>query len=588
MSAPSNKDNLIDITDLIRSCASQCLSHSHPFTPSHDDLDVARSSDSVDELTQDLDGLLTVTSLKSTGEDAASNNDTSAQERRGSAVIIPVNLRDAMSALELGDRRMDCCEIPVMPPPPLNAVDVKLSAKDNYTKMYDDVITVPPRIAPKNLSDGTPPASSLVGHNPSSSPCPSLLPYWNNLVLSSIDSPTCLLPLMLLQYTALEAYIGINSGGSSASETLFCMLWCHEGVLMDMASRLDVLSTAVVDHQEATTGDNNSLQEEELTVAQWALFASSLGIVRIAQTVRCIVHDADIYEEEDFGIDWDDWGEMKLCHQRDDDIEVDEEEETNDNLNTVDPMQSDFGFTQEGRLINRVWSIAISKLERFNDNQKNETIEAIVLLLKSQRSFYIAIQLLYNVKESNVGTFTELAAKFSRETVDLFHSLRGCLAVGEIFTKHDLLASDGRLCNIGWLSSPQKNEECSLFLGASFDPFVNRRLLGNAPIRKARFNPLDRVIDSMSNLVSELEWAVCDVLLYADTFGRLTRMLSNNSLRGSGGAVPTIPKSDGEAYSPVGINILSRSLVLLNLYFDDKLLGQYDFVDIIGKGLDDF
>jgi hypothetical protein len=31
------------------------------------------------------------------------------------------------------------------------------------------------------------------------------------------------------------------------------------------------------------------------------------------------------------------------------------------------------------------------------------------------------------------------------------------------------------------------------------------------------------------------------------------------------------------------MNILSRSLVLLNLYFDDKLLGQYDFSDMIGE-----
>jgi hypothetical protein len=122
-----------------------------------------------------------------------------------------------------------------------------------------------------------------------------------------------------------------------------------------------------------------------------------------------------------------------------------------------------------------------------------------------------------------------------------------------------------------------------MFLGASFDPYVNRRLLGNAPIRKARFNPINNVIDSMSNLASELEWSVCEVLLNGNTFGRITRMLSNNSLRGRGGAVPTPSKSDGEASPQVGINILCRSLMLLNLYFDEKLLGQYDFVDIIGE-----
>ena len=87
----------------------------------------------------------------------------------------------------------------------------------------------------------------------------------------------------------------------------------------------------------------------------------------------------------------------------------------------------------------------------------------------------------------------------------------------------------------------------------------------------------------MSNLVAELEWAVCDVLLNANTFGRITRMLTNNSLRGRGGAVSTPTSSDGESSSSVGMNILCRSLMLLNLYFDEKLIGQYDFIDMIGK-----
>ena len=109
-------------------------------------------------------------------------------------------------------------------------------------------------------------------------------------------------------------------------------------------------------------------------------------------------------------------------------------------------------------------------------------------------------------------------------------------------------------------------------------------MLGNAPIRKSRFNHIVKVIDSLTNLASELEWAVCEVLLNANTLGRVTRMLSNNSLRGRGGAIPT-PTSDSEASADVGINILSRSLMLLNLYFDEKLLGQYDLIDIIGKSM---
>ena len=33
----------------------------------------------------------------------------------------------------------------------------------------------------------------------------------------------------------------------------------------------------------------------------------------------------------------------------------------------------------------------------------------------------------------------------------------------------------------------------------------------------------------------------------------------------------------------MGMNVLPRSLLVLNLYFDDKLFGQHDFGDMIGE-----
>lgn len=556
----SSDEDRIDITNLLRTCASQCLSYSHPFTPNHDDEPLP--SPDVEDVSQ-LGGLLQVTSLENK---CKGDNPTQAASSTGGN---PVNLRDAMSALELGDKRMDCCEIPIQP---CMSPGIDETPSD-YSSMYDR-ITYPPRIAPKNISDGTPleapRTSNSTTHSKNSvpkSPCPSLLPYWNTLSLSP-DSSTSLLPLMLLQFTSLEAYIGTNSGGSNAAETLFCMMWHHEGILRDMAERLDAISEV-----EGETGET-----EEVKVAQWALFAGSLGTVRIAEMVRSIVRDADIYEEEDFGVEWE-WGSFKLSNKEGGEIDQ-------SNLNRTDPTKSTFGFSEEGRLVNEVWSVAISKLERYKsalaDTDMASTIQAVILLLQAQQSFYVTIQILYNLNDQNVVNFTELATEFSRKTVRLLKQFQGCTSI-ERYVNHALIGSDGRLCEVSWLSSPDKNHECTMFLGASFDPYVNRRLLGNAPIRKARFNPINNGIDSMSNLASELEWSVCEVLLNGNTFGRITRMLSNNSLRGRGGAVPTPSKSDGEASPQVGINILCRSLMLLNLYFDEKLLGQYDFVDIIGE-----
>jgi hypothetical protein len=63
------------------------------------------------------------------------------------------------------------------------------------------------------------------------------------------------------------------------------MLWCHEGVLRDMAERLDVWTVL---ENERHGGDHKG--EGERTVAQWTLFASSLGVVRIAEAVREAIH----------------------------------------------------------------------------------------------------------------------------------------------------------------------------------------------------------------------------------------------------------------------------------------------------------
>lgn len=304
------QDDLVDITDLLRNCASQCLSYSYPFTPMHEDAACLSAFTSGDDgTTRDLEGLLQVRglSLEDSPSSSAVADVTGAMDQTVSAVS-PVNLRDAMSALELGDKRMDCCEIPFQPSysaPAQNGDAVKdhEPCKDASLHGYQTqhgIITYPPRIAPKNLSDGTPlespkdcfepPINHLSTHKPShtlfvpKSPCPSLLPYWMTLSLSP-TSPTALLPLLLLQFTALEAYVGIDTGGSNAAETLYCMLWCHEGVVRDMAERLDILTVL----ENEGNGQNHD-QEGELSVAQWALFASSLGVVRIAEAVRGVIH----------------------------------------------------------------------------------------------------------------------------------------------------------------------------------------------------------------------------------------------------------------------------------------------------------
>jgi hypothetical protein len=98
-------------------------------------------------------------------------------------------------------------------------------------------------------------------------------------------------------------------------------------------------------------------------------------------------------------------------------------------------------------------------------------------------------------------------------------------------------------------------DETKSLLHQTFDSFVNRPLVGNAPVRKVSFLPPKESIDILMTITSEIGSSLCNMLSQASTLGRIERMLDNVSLS--------------------KVNILSRSLIILNLYFESKLLGKY-------------
>ncbi|EJK68489.1 hypothetical protein THAOC_10321 [Thalassiosira oceanica] len=168
--------------------------------------------------------------------------------------------------------------------------------------------------------------------------------------------------------------------------------------------------------------------------------------------------------------------------------------------------------------------------------------------------------------------FTRLAAQKSREAEGLIQTMHTCPAMLELMNI-EIVDTVGRL-------QPTESEVWDGLLSASFDPFVNRRLLGNTPVRKSCFRRLKSVLESLSSMSNELRWGVCDLILQGDTLSRIMRMLEGNSMRG---CPPfAIPKKEPEG-TPFGLNILSRSLLVLNLYFDDQLFGQHDLGDLIAS-----
>jgi hypothetical protein len=98
-------------------------------------------------------------------------------------------------------------------------------------------------------------------------------------------------------------------------------------------------------------------------------------------------------------------------------------------------------------------------------------------------------------------------------------------------------------------------------LQRSFDSFVNRPRAGNVPVRKISFLEPKEAVQALLTITTEIDSTVCNLLLRGSSLGRIQRMLDR------------FARSD--------VNILSRSLLVLNLYFDDKLLGQHNLHQLL-------
>ena len=80
-------------------------------------------------------------------------------------------------------------------------------------------------------------------------------------------------------------------------------------------------------------------------------------------------------------------------------------------------------------------------------------------------------------------------------------------------------------------------------------------------MRKVFFREPREALLELKTVVSELHWAVCDFVLEGSSLGRLRRILDR------------VTRSD--------VNIVSRSHIILNLYFEEKILGQYSLRHLI-------
>ena len=92
-----------------------------------------------------------------------------------------------------------------------------------------------------------------------------------------------------------------------------------------------------------------------------------------------------------------------------------------------------------------------------------------------------------------------------------------------------------------------------------FDSYVNRPMFGNTPVRKVSFLSPRESISKLIGITEQLDWAVCGLLTNGTSLARIARMLRRFC----------------------SSSILARSLIVLNLYFDELLLGQHELQSLI-------
>lgn len=364
------------------------------------------------------------------------------------------SLHDSMAALELMDRKMDCCE---------------LSASLIHPNNDADVI-IPPRSIPTGLEDEVAP-----------------LP-WNELTIK--DAAAIALEILPLLESLLR--------GTSVAESTYTCLYAHNAVLSEMKERL-------LTHKFGNLGV--SVSPHDTNIAQFLVYAATLAMVEISDVVRSIVLHADIYEEEDF---------------------------------SVNTFGLQFFPDADGPETIKTLQEALDRISKFEEEK--QTIDDVVILryiMEFELSFLKACSSLAKLSATPALQVTLTAQEAARAGVDALSKL------------------------LSVLEGQPAAEVQPQILSKCFDPYVYRPLVGSAPVRKVAFLTPSESLPILSKILSEIDWAVCDLLLSGSSLLQIRRMLNHVSLS--------------------SVNILSRSLIVLNLYFDDKLLGEHSLGSLIGS-----
>ena len=304
----------------------------------------------------------------------------------------------------------------------------------------------------------------------------------------------------------LESFL---TDGSSIVESTFTCLYAHKSIMENMKIELEPSSLTEQMQAIMTTTKKG-------TLPQHIVYASTLMLIELTELFREVILNADIYEEEDFTVST---YNFKLFDDR-------------DNASVM----------KVGQDVLDMMKIEVS-LEDQHSKASPEVLKCIDLVLNFELDLI-----------SVITSMTRLSGKFIRQEIQNSQAI--IKSAVENTSQISALIKE--------LKKEQK-ESTRIIIKRAFDSNVNRPLVGNAPLRKITFKEADESISILKNIVSELDQIVCNILLKANTLGRIRYMMREVSARSA--------------------NILARSLLVLNLYFDDKIFGQYLLPDLIASHL---
>jgi Mak10 subunit, NatC N(alpha)-terminal acetyltransferase len=561
----------IDITAFVVDCAENYLTVAEPFLIAHTNDD---SNDSPDGLKQinHKNGSYPGFGASSVHDEAQDDNECANTDNHHasqptssswSSRTVSHFLHEAMAASQLLDPKMDCCQIPasliapwhnaitaaaatVTPISTTTASSSNGNTDENPERhSEEEERLIYPRPIPSCLTDPMTP-----------------LP-WHDLTLCSAT------------FISLEILVRLQAlvSGSAVGESTFTCLYAHASVLADMKQRLLVpqkndevlgkstnarsdqrVDDAKINGQEDPSAettleyrirtlriDSNTADldqtcppQDSVTMgsigngdgevvsttlaAQWCIFTCALALVELTDAIRSIVVNADIYEEEDFVV---------ATHN----IPI--------YNNTLPTSSKNHKFATT--------ALIQTALQHLESVPSCDYSTALRLVLGYQADLLSVCSTMGRLSGTNVQDSVHLAQRTVRQAVQKLKDLQGLV-------ENKLLPVDSQSPDNSSKITSWYDTETQLVLQRCFDCFVNRVLVGNLPVRKISFERPAAAIGILATVTAEIDTCVCTFLLHGSTLGRMQRMLHR--------ITPS--------------NILSRSLLLLNLYFNEKLLGHYD------------